>query len=122
NPTIASIDAFTGVVTGGIPGTVIITYSQGGCPRTTTVTVNPTPALITGNTSVCLGLTTALSDATAGGTWSSSTTTVATIDPVTGVVYSVGVGTTTIVYTSATGGCYVTTIVTVNPLPAPITG
>src|SRR5205085_601332 len=86
------------------------------------VTVNPTPSPITGNTSVCLGLTTALSDATAGGTWSSSTTTVATIDPVTGVVYSVGVGTTTIVYTSATGGCYVTTIITVNPLPAPITG
>jgi type IX secretion system substrate protein len=69
---------------------------------------------ITGTTTLCAGATVALSDATAGGTWSSSTTGIATIGTA-GIVTGVGGGTTTISYTFS--GCTVTTVVTVNPAP-----
>ena len=69
---------------------------------------------ITGTTTVCGGATVTLSDATAGGTWSSSTPTIATVGAA-GVVTGVSGGTTTISYTSS--GCTVTTVVTVNPAP-----
>jgi sugar lactone lactonase YvrE len=62
------------------------------------VVINP----ITGNTNVCIGGTSALSDATTGGTWSSSNTTVATIDA-TGLVTGVSGGVATITYATPTG-------------------
>lgn len=76
---------------------------------------------ITGTTTVCTGSTTALHDATTGGTWSSSAPAVATISG-TGVVTGVTAGVTTITY--AVGACAVTTVVTVNtaPVAGSITG
>ena len=86
---------------------------------TTTVTVNPlTP--ITGTLSVCVGGTTTLSNATAGGTWSSSNPAVATVGSSSGVVYGVSPGVTTITYLTATG-CSATATVTVTLLSG-ITG
>ena len=118
NPGIASISA-TGVVTGVATGTATITYNLGGsCYVTALVTVSLLSS-ITGTPSVCVGLTTTLADATAGGTWSSSTPGVATISA-TGVVTGISAGTTTITYTSLTG-CTTTMLVTVNGI-APITG
>ncbi len=117
-PTIATITG-TGILTGVALGTTVISYTLGSCAATQVVTVNTQPLVITGNTPVCQTFTITLSDATAGGTWGSSTTTVATITSG-GVVTGVGVGTSTITYT--VGGCYVTTIVTVNTQPAAITG
>lgn len=81
-----------------------------------TVTVNLLPAAITGTTSVCVGSTATLSSATAEGTWSSGTPSVATVNATSGVVTGVSSGTTVITYTLVTG-CSVTTTVTVNPLP-----
>src|SRR5205807_10301672 len=52
-----------------------------------------------------------------GGSWFSSNPPVATIDPVTSVVTGVSLGTSTIVYTAAAGSCFVTQMITVNPLP-----
>ncbi len=126
NPTVAAIDPLTGVLTAGpsgitVPTPVTIVDFASGCPQTATITVNPLTSPILGNTNICLGLTSALSDATHGGIWSSSNTSVATIDPVNGLVTTVGVGNTTIVYTPPTG-CTEATIVTVNALPTPITG
>jgi len=121
---IATAGLTTGVVGGvaALGGTVIITYtSPAGCTRTISVIVNPLPSAITGVEVVCAGLTTTLHDATSGGTWSSSTTTVATIDPSSGVVSGVLPGTSTITYTLATG-CITTAIVTVNVTPLPISG
>ena len=121
---VATVGSGTGVVTGVTAGTSVITYSVGAgstCMVTTTVLVNPLPVAIAGTTSVCLGLTSTLTDATPGGTWSSTPTTVATVGSGTGIVTGVSIGTAFITYTLSTG-CIATTIVTVNPLPAAITG
>jgi Peptidase C10 family/Spi protease inhibitor/PKD-like domain/Secretion system C-terminal sorting domain len=77
--------------------------------------VQPNIQPITGTATVCAGLTTTLADVTTGGTWTSGTTSVATIDPSTGVVYGVAGGTSNITY--SVSGSTVTKIVTVNPAP-----
>ena len=117
---VATIDA-TGLVTGvGTGGTAIITYSLGsGCIATLEITVNPTPAAITGTLSVCVGSVTSLTDATAGGTWSSVIPTVGTVDG-SGNVRGIGSGTTVISYTL--GSCAASVVVTVNTQPGPILG
>ena len=116
-----SIDG-SGFVTGLSAGTNGITYTLGtGCVRTAVVTVNPLPPAITGPSAVCSGLTTTLSDATTGGTWSSSNLAIAGVSPGSGVVTGVANGTATITYKISTG-CVISTIVTVEPLPSPISG
>ena len=108
-----------GTVTGAIAGTATISYSIGTCSSTAIVTINATPAAITPvPVTICSGGTDALTDATAGGTWSSSTITVATVGT-SGLVTAVGIGTTTISYTIA--GCSATTVATVNSGPVAIT-
>ncbi|MBC7552730.1 MAG: gliding motility-associated C-terminal domain-containing protein [Taibaiella sp.] len=122
NSSIASINSSTGVLTGVTTGTVTITYTlAAGCFVTTTITVNPLPAAITATTSICAGTSTTLSDATSGGTWSSSAIGIATIGTTTGVLTGVSGGSATISYTLSTG-CYAITSVTINPAPAPIAG
>jgi len=74
------------------------------------ITLSP----ITGTLTVCTGSTTTLSNAATGGTWSSASTSVATVGS-TGVVTGVAAGTSTISYTLS--GSSVTAVVTVNPLP-----
>src|SRR5439155_905689 len=87
------------------------------------VTVNPLPSAIIGAFSVCTGLTTTLANATSGGgTWSSSTPAVATVDISTGVVTGVIGGTTTITFTSTLTSCTSTAVVTVYPSPTAISG
>lgn len=122
NPSIATINLFSGVVLGGTAGTTVITYTLStGCIATTTVTVNPGPPAIAGPTSVCVGSTVTLSDAATGGTWASSNPAVATIGSITGLVTGITNGTVNITYT-ATTGCKATAFMTVNALPGPITG
>lgn len=119
---VADIDA-SGVVSGYTAGTTNITYTitATGCIKTALVTVNPLPAVITEIPVVCEGLTVALSNTSLGGTWTSGTTSVATVGSSTGVVTGVLAGNSTITYTLPTG-CIRTTEATVNPLPADITG
>lgn len=122
NPGVASINS-AGLVTPGPAGTATITYtlSSTGCYNTTTVTVNTTPSAIAGPTSVCAGFSVTLSDATAGGTWVSSNSIVATVVDTTGVVTGVTSGPAVITYILSTG-CSASVSFSVNPLPAPITG
>ena len=118
----ATIGSSSGIVGGVFTGTATVTYSLGsGCTITTIVTVNPNPAAITGTPVVCAGLTTALADATPGGTWASSSTGVAGIGAATGLVSGVTNGTAVIDYTLPTG-CAANITVTVNPHPAVISG
>ncbi|CAN5478573.1 hypothetical protein BH11BAC3_BH11BAC3_00270 [soil metagenome] len=89
--------------------------------NTIVMTVNTLPAVqpITGTLSVCVGKTTPLANVTAGGTWSSSNTSFATVDAF-GVVTGVGAGNVNILYTVTNGNLCATTVsasVTVNPLP-----
>jgi hypothetical protein len=72
------------------------------------------PAAITGSAGVFLGTPVTLSDAVAGGTWSSSNTAVATVVAGTGHVTGVTVGPATITYQTV-GGCYVAKNISVMP-------
>ena len=101
--------------------TYYVTQTTGpGCvsdSSTDIVTVNPmTP--VSGISTVCFPDTATLFDATPGGTWSSSNSSIASIDPLTGFVTSgAGGGTVTITYLLA--GCTALYNYTVNPKPAP---
>ncbi len=120
--TIISIGSTSGIVTGLALGTAVLTYSFSGiCPVYKTVTVSPLPAPITGPSTVCIGLTVALSDASGAGTWSSSTTSVATVGSSSGVVTGIFPSTSDITFTSALTGCSVTRTETVINVPT-VTG
>jgi uncharacterized protein YjdB len=119
NTSVATIGT-TGTVNGVAPGTTSITYTLSGCMVTTLFTVNSAPSGITGTTTVCIGSSTTLSDATAGGNWSSASTGIATIGSSSGLVTGVSSGTTAISYT--VGGCAAVTTITVNSLPNPVSG
>ena len=70
---------------------------------------------ITGDSVVCAGSSSTLTDAIHGGTWSSSNIAVATIGLTTGILTGVSGGTATITYNIS--GVIRTTVVTINPLP-----
>jgi uncharacterized protein YjdB len=120
----AIIGVVANVITGNNPGVGIVEYKiiSTGCFVTYSVTVDPLPTAIIGPTSVCIGGSVTLSDATAGGTWTSSNTFVANIGSSSGIVISGVLGTSTIRYTLTTTGCSISTTFTVNPYPNPITG
>ncbi len=109
----------SGVVTGISTGTALLTYTLAGCAISTIITVNPAPSAISGTTHVCAGLSVPLTDA--GGSWSSSPTTIAGVDAASGLVTGVAGGTAVITYTLPTG-CMATVPFTVYSLPAPISG
>ncbi len=120
--TTAGVNATTGLVNGVASGTATISYSiSNGCRRTAVVTVNPTPAAITGPSGTCVGASATLASATTGGSWSSSNTTVATIDGTTGVVSGLVTGTTRITYALSTG-CIATRVTSLVAAPAAISG
>ena len=126
NPTSVATITPTGDVTGLLAGTAIVTYTifPTGCAATTTITVNPLPAPITGNFNICLHDSTTLHDHTPGGFWSSENVIIAVIIPTsdtTGLLGSGSAGTVTITYTLPTG-CYTTIVETINPTPEPILG
>lgn len=122
NTSVATVGLTTGVVTGIAAGTANITYTLGGgCYVITAVTVHPLPDVITGTLEVCVASSVGLSNSSGGGTWSSSNTGIATAASLTGIITGVAAGTATITYTLPTG-CYSTAVITVNPLPAAITG
>ena len=114
--TVVAAGTAAGNVTGVSGGRVAITYTfPGGCFKTDTITVKPLPSPIGGMLHACTGLTTTLSDALAGGTWSSGTSSVATVDSVSGVVTGVTAGVAIISY--GDNGCFTSTSVTVNIQP-----
>jgi len=121
--TVATAGSGTGVMTGVAANTSVITYKlPTGCIVTAPVTVNALPAAIAGTFSVCGIGTATLTDATTGGHWTSSATTVANIGSATGVVTGVATGTTNIIYALTATGCTASQTLTVNPNPASIGG
>jgi len=129
-PSVATIDASTGLVTGITVGTSVITYSVtvGGCVSTATKTVTIStsiPQTITGTTPLCIGATATWTSTTSGGTWTSSNPGIATINSSTGLITGVAAGTSQITYSVTVGGCLGTgtKIVTVTaPVAQIITG
>jgi len=94
--------------TGSTTITVTSVANASGCSAAVSAssapfTVNAGVAPITGTFVICNGSSTTLSDATSGGTWSSTSTGVATIGSSSGLVNSVSAGSTTISYTVGSG-------------------
>jgi hypothetical protein len=122
DPSKASILTGSGVISGISAGVVTITYTlPPGCSRTGTVEVIVGPPAITGSTDVCPGKTIALSNASAGGTWTSGSPAVATVGLTSGVVTGVSPNTAIITYTDI-HGCIATQMVIVDPIPPAIIG
>ena len=92
--------------------------SQSSTSTTTSVTVTPTLAAIAGPSTVCPGSTITMSNAVAGGNWTSSNGRL-TIGTSSGIVTGVAAGNAVITY--AAGASRVTTTVTVGS-PSPIAG
>ena len=121
-PSVATITS-AGMLYGLTAGTAIITYTKFGCSVTQVVTVDASPLTNnTGTMAVCTGNTTTLLNSTAGGTWSSNNTLLATVNSTTGVITGVAAGSPIISYMIG-AGCYKTSTVSVGaPLTTPITG
>ncbi len=122
NTLAATVGSLSGIVTGVSSGTAIITYMlSAGCFAVKALTINPLPnaGTITGASSVCVSANITLSDVALGGVWSSTTTAIATIGSVSGIVSGVAAGTSIISYTviNSCGTAAATKLVTVNPLP-----
>ena len=86
----------------------VISIANGYTTHTFTTTGANTFKLLGGGTGgVCIGNTVTLNNATVGGVWSSSNSSIATVDATTGVVTGVSVGTCTITYsvTDPTTSC-----------------
>lgn len=122
NPSVATIGSASGVVTGVAVGTTTISYITGTtCATVQVLTVTTAPGAVTGNASICLGLTSTLGSTSTGGTWTSNNTSIATVNATTGVVTGVNLGSAIITY-SLGAGCIATRLVSVQPLPASVSG
>lgn len=119
NPSIASVTTVNGTtasVTGVAVGSVIFTFTRtsSGCTnQTASFTVNPNPTIV-GVENLCIGGTDNLNP-NIGGTWSSATTSVATVTNA-GVVTAVSAGTSVLTYVDA-NGCSDTDLQTVLAKP-----
>ncbi len=131
NYSLAPIDA-VGVVTGIAAGNVTISYTvtnSSGCISSVfaNVTINPSAIRaikpeITGSNSVCVGSNSTLTSSIAGGVWSSSNSSIATINS-SGVVNGISAGTAVISYTITIGSStsVATFTVVVSPMiPVPV--
>ncbi len=106
-----NIASFTATNTGNTPqvATITVTPTVNGCsgtPQTFTITVNPSAkaGIVSGLSPVCLNASTQyiVTGADAGGTWSSTNPSVASVSP-SGLVTGLSAGTSDIRYTVTTG-------------------
>ena len=119
NTTQATVGS-TGIVTGVSAGSPIIIYTAPtGCTNSIGLTINGLSPL-TGLFGVCNGSSTTLSDASAGGLWTSSNPAVATVGSTNGLVTSVSPGSTIITYLLSSG-CSATATFGVSTTPSVFT-
>ncbi|MBS1534701.1 MAG: hypothetical protein JST78_06435, partial [Bacteroidetes bacterium] len=114
NSSVATINAATGAIVGVSAGSATMTYTvlgSGGCPsasvtRTITVTAPVSAGTISGTQSICIGDSVIFSSSVLGGTWTSSNSSIATINAATGAIVGVSAGSATMTYTVlGSGGC-----------------
>ncbi len=118
NNALATVGSTGIVYSGTAGGSLTITYGiAGGCYQTFQLTVDSATTsvgAIGGANSVCQAATTTITDAKPGGTWSSSNTSIVTVNAF-GVLTGVATGTATVTYTRL--ACTSTKIMSVNALP-----
>jgi hypothetical protein len=122
NTAIATVTS-GGIVYGVTPGLATISYAvTNSCGtayglRDVTVEILPVTSPIAGASGICAGASVTLTNATPGGAWYSSNTSIATIDIETGVVTGVteGVVTLSYVHNTSCGVVYSTRTFTVAP-------
>jgi trimeric autotransporter adhesin len=122
NSSIATVHAVTGLLTGVGAGNANITYTTS--PGTYTIivaTVSPALAMNVGTTSICPQTTSSLTNASGGGTWSSSNSLIASINSGTGVMTGVASGSTNVSYV-VNVGCYRVSAITIKSQPNIIGG
>ncbi|MBX2907611.1 MAG: T9SS type A sorting domain-containing protein, partial [Taibaiella sp.] len=120
---VATVGSATGLVSGITAGNVDITYTATatGCFAVKSMTVNETPAAITGPSTICVGSDETYASSPTGGAWSSSAPTIGSITTTTGIATGRAAGGTLIKYTMSTG-CFASKYVTVTALPGGISG
>ncbi len=117
NPSIATIGSSTGVVTGVASGTTTISYTlSSGCRAIMIVTVAALPSAISGPGTIYTGATATYTNATSGGFWTSSNTSIVSIGSATGIATGVAAGAATLSYT-VSSGCRTTLLVSVSATP-----
>ncbi len=120
NPSVATVGLTSGIVTGVSIGTATISYNVSGISAVITVTINAAPfaATVSGPSELCAGASLTLTDPVPGGTWSSGSPVVASVDG-SGNVTGISGGTASISYSVSNSSCTVaaTHIVTVHALP-----
>ncbi len=128
SPTVIATISSSGVVNGITTGTATISYtvlnSCGPSDASKIIRVERPVSIITGPDSLCASATISLTDSVAGGTWTSASTSIATVGSSTGVVSGIAQGTSIISYTHS-NACGITTAlhtVTVDITATPITG
>src|SRR6185369_7100267 len=102
NTSVATVNASTGLVTAVAAGTTNVTYTvTTGCNnpvssfKTLTVSLDPTPGTVNGTTPHCIDTsTTYTTSGDGGGAWTSTNTSVETVNATTGLVTAVAAGTT----------------------------
>lgn len=108
----------------------VLTWTTTSAGRTTTntlvsttaqVIVKDTPHAISGTLAICTGATTVLTNATSGGTWSSSNVAIASIVSSSGSMHGIAAGTARITYANGCG-TPATVAVTINATPGSISG
>ncbi len=117
---IAGTTNATPTATGTAVYSLTVSTGGSGCLSgtiyTTSVSVGSGGASLTGTTELCPGTSTTLHPGTTGGTFSSSNTAIATVDPSSGSWTGIATGTAVIEYSLA-GGCSSFTTVTVDAGP-----
>ena len=121
----ASVDSLSGVVTGQNSGTPTINYRiTNGCGVFNTykliqVQQLPDPGVISGASTVCAGSGISLSNSVSGGVWSSSNTSLATVNS-SGYVTAINSGAPIITFTASNycGSSTTTKSITINTVPA----
>src|SRR6202012_598631 len=84
------------------------------------VTVLPPLNNISGSLDLCVGVGNTLTGTPAGGTWSSSDGSIATVTNPGGVATGVNTGSAVITYAAPSTGCISVGTATVNPAPSPL--
>ncbi len=121
-PLIATVSG--NVVTGVTSGLATFTFTNTltGCQSTTTnLTVNPEPTVTMSTDSICIGSTSVLTPASGAGTWTSTLTSVATVNSATGIITGVAAGITKLVYRESLSPNCVSDTLTLTVLAKPIT-